>query len=125
MSSSTRCWWSISGKRHRSLSGKRLQDIYPFPDIVERIVEPTGRSLKAARPGFFDWRIMSISEDERYMRLVKMPYTLQDGEIGVLGISLDITDEKRAEAELHQAQRMDALGQMTAASKQSSDNDPR
>lgn len=102
------------GKKASELIGKRLQDIYPFPDIVERIVETDREVIESGEARVFpDWRIMSISEDERYMRLVKMPYTLQDGEIGVLGISLDITDEKRAEAELHQAQRMDALGQMT------------
>ena len=47
------------------------------------------------------------------MRLVKMPYMMQDGEVCVLGIGLDITDEKRVEEERWRAQRLDALGQMT------------
>ncbi len=96
------------------LVGKRQEDVYPYPEITRRIKETDREVVESLQSKIFpEWPIKTRDGDERIMRLVKMPYTMEDGGIGVLGISLDITDEKRAEAELRQAQRMDALGQMT------------
>jgi PAS domain S-box-containing protein len=49
----------------------------------------------------------------RNVRITKMPYTTQTGELAVLGIAEDVTEQIAAENELRRAQRMDALGKMT------------
>ena len=49
----------------------------------------------------------------RNLRIIKMPYTTQSGELAVLGIAEDITEQRAAENERRRAQRMDALGKMT------------
>lgn len=105
---------SIYNMTPEELIGRRQEDIYPYPEITARIKE-TDRDviLRGQTNVYPEWRIFMHDGEERCMRLVKMPFTMSDGEIGVLGVAVDITEEKRAEEELWRAQRMDALGQMT------------
>jgi PAS domain S-box-containing protein len=96
------------------LVGKRQEDIYLYPEMTAKIKETDRDVIESGQTKVFpEWRLFMHSGEERCMRLVKMPYTMQDGEVCVLGIALDITDEKRVEEERWRAQRLDALGQMT------------
>jgi len=105
---------SIYNMTPQELIGRRQEDVYPYPDITARIKETDRDVIVNGHTNVYpDWRIYMHDGEERCMRLVKMPFTMSDGEVGVLGVAVDITDEKRAEEELWRAQRMDALGQMT------------
>jgi PAS domain S-box-containing protein len=94
--------------------GHTLRDFYPDKDDVARFAETerevleTGRTVHTPEERFRD-------ADGRlcYARTIKTPYTTQDGDRAVLGISFDITEEKQHQEQLRRAQRMDALGQMT------------
>ncbi len=105
---------SLYNMTAEEIIGKRQQDIYPHPEMMGRIKETDRDVIESGQAKIFpEWQLYRHDGEERCMRLVKMPYTLQDGTICVLGIALDITDEKRAEEERWRAQRLDALGQMT------------
>jgi len=49
----------------------------------------------------------------RWMRILARPHALDSGEVAWDGIYLDITDRKEREAELLQARKMEAVGQLT------------
>jgi PAS domain S-box-containing protein len=105
---------SVYGLTGEGLTGKRQEDIYPYPEMNALIKETDRDIIESGQAKVFpEWRLSMLSGEERCMRLVKMPYTMQDGEVCVLGIALDITEEKRVEEERWRAQRLDALGQMT------------
>ena len=105
---------SIYNMTPEELIGRRQEDIYPYPEITARIKETDRDVILHGQTNVYpEWRIYMHDGEERCMRLVKMPFTMSDGTIGVLGVAVDITEEKRAEEELWRGQRMDALGQMT------------
>jgi PAS domain S-box-containing protein len=105
---------SVYNLTGEELIGKRQEDIYPYREMTARIKETDRDVIESGQTKVFpEWRLFMPNGEERCMRLVKMPYKMQDGEVCVLGIGLDITDEKRVEEERWRAQRLDALGQMT------------
>ena len=50
---------------------------------------------------------------ERWMHAIARPLRLADGAVEWSGLALDVTDRQTAQSELHQAQKMEAIGQLT------------
>jgi signal transduction histidine kinase/CHASE3 domain sensor protein len=61
-----------------------------------------------------EWRFNHPTKGERWIEGRSMPRAEPDGSILWHGYLHDITDRKRAEAALRQAQKLDALGQLTS-----------
>jgi PAS domain S-box-containing protein len=96
------------------LVGRKQEDVYPYPDRVAKMLQSDQEIIANGEPQVFEHiSFYNYDGSKRDVRVFKVPFTTYSGEVAVLGISVDITDEKRAEAELWRAQRMDALGQMT------------
>ena len=65
--------------------------------------------------GPLDHQMRVRGEDgvERWMHAFARPVRQADGSVVWNGLALDVTDRQSAEAELHQAQKMEAIGQLT------------
>jgi PAS domain S-box-containing protein len=83
------------------------------PDDRERAIERT-RSLKdKLQPlPLTEMRILGLDGKTRIGELQAAPF-LQDGVLHVISSGRDVTAQRDAESRLHQAQKMDAVGQLT------------
>jgi PAS domain S-box-containing protein len=80
--------------------------------------ERLARSLSAApaepQPSLIEVRLITRPAGEvRWLRLHATAKTLPDGDLQWDGIGIDVTDRKAAEDRLHQAQKTEAIGQLT------------
>ncbi|HLP39893.1 MAG TPA: PAS domain-containing protein [Fibrobacteria bacterium] len=79
------------------------------PDAARTIREQDLRILVAGKTETFE----ETAGDGRIFHSTKAPYRDRQGNvIGLVGVSRDVTDMKRLEAELRQAQKMEAVGQL-------------
>jgi len=105
---------SAYGLSPEDMLGHTQGQFYHHPEAVEKIragdLDVIENRVKHAQ---YTVEFHAPDGDTRILRIIKVPFTTQDGDTAVLGMAADITDEKRAEAELRRAHRMDALGHMT------------
>lgn len=97
----------------RATVGKTVRDLGLDPDIAERLIAHDREVLAAGKV---------IEEEDRihlnnktYDRSVtKFPVFDANGNVGGIGtVSVDISDRKAMQAQLQQAQKMEAVGQLT------------
>jgi len=83
------------------------------PDDRERAIERTrtvtteGRSVPIR-----EMRLLGLDGRTRIAAIHAVPFT-QDGRVHVMASGRDVTAQREAEAQLHQAQKMEAVGQLT------------
>lgn len=74
------------------------------------VLEASARDLG---PLDHQMRVRGKDGVERWMHALARPVRQADGAVAWNGLALDVTDRQTAQAELHQAQKMEAIGQLT------------
>src|SRR5215813_7071934 len=99
-----------AGRRPEEIRGKRTRDFCP-PPIVEQSEATDREVLDHGRGTSYEWSANRSDRDTEYFNTVKFPVRDERGAVvGIGGLSLDITAQKRADAELHTAQtRLQAI----------------
>jgi PAS domain S-box-containing protein len=99
------------GRAEENIIGKNDYDFYP-PEMAERfraddrIVLTEGKRLEREEQTIIAGKVRTV-------QTVKSPVRDEEGRVvGVLGIFWDVTEQRTLEAQLRQAQKMDAVGQM-------------
>jgi PAS domain S-box-containing protein len=102
----------FGAKNPEQLIGMSIFDFF-HPDDRPRAIERT-RSLKATLQPLplTEMRLVGLDGKTRVGELQAAPF-LQDGVLHVISSGRDVTALREAEARLHQAQKMDAVGQLT------------
>jgi PAS domain S-box-containing protein len=98
------------GHTSETLIGRTTREALPqAADAIERMereVLATGRAVQSQRS--------LVSDPSRQQLAIKFPIPDAEGRIAAIGtIAMDITERLRLEAQLHQAQKMEAVGQLT------------
>ncbi len=83
------------------------------PDDLAGIEATTAASYQALESWHWEGRCRKPSEQYGWFRGASVPRRLPDGAVVWNGFMLDITQEKRVELGLRQAQKMEAVGQLT------------
>ena len=99
------------GRAPAELVGRRRTDIFP-PEVAERQGEHLKQVFETGKPLYIEARTI-YREREVWLSTWLAP--IADGQGGVkavLGVSRDLTDRKRAEEELRNAQKLEALGRL-------------
>ncbi len=102
------------GLTPEEMVGRTQEEFYDFPEEVAKIRATDLKVIEnRVAQKLYTAEFHAPDGDIRTLRIVKVPFTTQDGDVAVLGMATDVTDEKRVEAELRRGLRMDALGHMT------------
>jgi PAS domain S-box-containing protein len=100
---------SLLGTTPEEIVGKTDGEIYP-PDEAEGIVKGDREAMESGQVVTTQTVLTSAGSPRTYLT-TKNPYRDAQGRaIGVLGISVDITERRRMEEQLQRAQRMESLG---------------
>ncbi|MDE0056840.1 MAG: PAS domain S-box protein [Defluviicoccus sp.] len=92
------------------------------PDMLMRAIHQGDRaawlaaleaSARELAPLDHQMRVRGDDGEERWMHAIARPVRRADGGVSWSGLALDVTDRQTAQAELHQAQKMEAVGQLT------------
>jgi len=103
----------ITRKREQDIIGKIDADLFPRQQ-VEIYRQEDRRILKTGEPLIKESRITG-TYGVHWLHIVKIPVEDSDGRIvGLLCSGRDITELKRIQKQLNQAQKMESVGQLTA-----------
>ncbi len=94
------------------LRHKRPEDMDLPPDVVETWLANNRRALAGEIVrGDVDYE---LDGETRHVQNVLAPIQMGDAIVGTLGVNIDVTDLKRAAQALREAQKLEAVGQLTA-----------
>ena len=99
---------SISGYRPEEIIGSSFTDfIYDvdLPEIIKQFQKVFSGSIEP-----YEYRILSKSGETRWIRTSSRPIVKEGHTTGWRGVITDITERKRLESQLQQAQKMEAIG---------------
>jgi two-component system cell cycle sensor histidine kinase/response regulator CckA len=99
------------GRRPADLIGQKRTDIFPA-DVAERQGQNLKQVFDTAKPLYIEARTI-YREREVWLSTWLAPVSGEHGGVrAVLGVSRDLTDRKRAEEDLRNAQNLEALGRL-------------
>jgi PAS domain S-box-containing protein len=104
----------IVGWEREELAAKHWQEI-THPDDVARETEAAGRFVAGEVPEFrLEKRVVTADGEVRWVKMTSAGFAaFDDGQGSHLIMLEDITEHKALAEQLHQAQRMEAMGQLT------------
>ena len=92
------------------------------PEVLARAIHDSDRagwraaleaSARDSAPVDHQMRVLGGDGVERWMHAIARPVRRADGAVVWNGLALDVTDRQTAQAELHQVQKLEAIGQLT------------
>ena len=96
----------------QKLIGHTSSEIFP-PDVAAIFEDSDREALETGAPVDFEVVVSAEGRRAHYMG-TKSVYRDNDGRaLGLVGVARDVTEHRRMEAELHRAQRMEAIGRLT------------
>lgn len=104
----------LLGYSRAELTGKHVTDLFPS-DVAEILAERDIDALEAKGPIVTpEEEIATRHRGVRILRTTRVPVLNEQGKPQfLLGFAEDITEQKNVERQLHQAQKMEAVGQLT------------
>ncbi|MGH7529535.1 MAG: response regulator [Gemmatimonadales bacterium] len=106
---------AIYGTTPDLLMGKTDADFNPNPEEVEHFLRHDRDVMASGRPRFIAEEPLTTpaSSETRWFQTIKVPLRLPEDNVPqVLGVATEITERKRLEEQLLQAQKMEAVGQL-------------
>jgi PAS domain S-box-containing protein len=101
------------GTSDTDLVGKTSYDVYPARE-AEALATQDRETLDRLAVVQREHQLTFADESLHIVHVTKFPVFAKDGRaIGVCSIDADVTEQKRTEAQLRQAQKMEAVGQLT------------
>ncbi len=105
---------NLNGMKAEAAIGKTCYQVWP--EEVAKEIEKQDKAL-FQNPGIqnYDIQIPDLHGNLRDMEVTKAVYIKQNGSIGgLIGLMKDVTEKKQLEAQLHQAQKLESIGQLAA-----------
>jgi two-component system, cell cycle sensor histidine kinase and response regulator CckA len=102
----------VIGKSAEEVLGKTDREIHGDPELGEALIDSDRRIMESGVADVLEETIQTPSGRRLYLT-TKAPYRDLDGRIlGVIGNARDITDRRRAEEQLHEAQKLESIGRL-------------
>ncbi len=103
----------ITGRPPTDFVGKRDDEIWP-PEVYETYIPTLREAFSTGRVCTVDSELKLVEGETRYLHITCVPVLDDLGKVReVLGVTHDYTDEKLANDQLRQAQKMEAVGQLS------------
>lgn len=84
-----------------------------YPDDRAALKQRTEQALEDLTPLTWEGRILTADGETVWVHCNSQPRRQGDGSIVWSGVAIDTSERKRAEEELHEARKMEAVGQLT------------
>lgn len=105
--------FDLEAEQKGSITTKEYYD-FVHPDDQERLNAEISESRRSGENFSTEYRIITRDGTEKHVLGFAMPQFGDEGEfVGFTGTSQDVTASKQAEQQLRQAQKMEAVGQLT------------
>jgi PAS domain S-box-containing protein len=102
----------VIGKPAEEVLGRTEPEIYDDPEIARALVEADLRVLASGKAEVVE-ETVSTPAGHRVFLATKVPYRRADGCVaGIIGCARDITEQRRTEGQLRQAQKLESIGRL-------------
>ncbi len=104
----------FKGIMAEEIIGKTVFDLYP-KEIAEKIYQRNNDIYADQKVHTYFIQLPNSKGEIREMEVTQSIFYKRDGTIGgQIGLMMDMTDKNRMEAQLHQAQKLESIGQLAA-----------
>jgi PAS domain S-box-containing protein len=103
---------AVVGKPLEAVLGRTEAEIYDDQEIARALVETDRRVMASGRAEVVE-ETVSTPAGRRVYLSTKVPYRRADGRVaGIIGCARDITEQRRTEDQLRQAQKLESIGRL-------------